>query len=94
MTTQLGLIISAIRKEQMRKGVDCVLLEIIYEKVEKMVEEKNLTHKYKMDTLRNSIRGRLNTHEIESKDPNSEKLFVRQERGCYSLTEKGERYAG
>ncbi len=88
-----SLIIEVIRREQ-PKGNEFVPLQLIYEEVEKLVQEKNLT--YKMDTFRNSIRGELNHHENDSKSPLNMHLFVRSQdqKGYYSLTEKGKNYQG
>jgi hypothetical protein len=64
--------------------------------MEKIVEDENLTERYKMDTFRNTIRGELNTHEDNSNHPNNLNLFIRSsdKRGFYSLTEKGKNYQG
>lgn len=88
-----SLIIEIIKKEQ-AKGIEFVPLQIIYEEVERLVQEKKLT--YKMDTFRNSIRGELNKHEVDSNHPDSMDLFIRspKQKGYYSLTEKGKSYAG
>ena len=87
------LIIEVIKKEKI-KGVDFVPLQTIYEEVERLVQEKNLI--YKMDTFRNSIRGELNKHETTSNHPDNMDLFIRssEQKGYYSLTEKGKNYAG
>jgi len=88
-----SLIIEVIKNEQ-SKGNEFVPLQLIYEEVEKMVQEKNLI--YKMDTFRNSIRGELNTHEDSSNHPNNIHLFVRSKdkKGYYSLTSNGKNYRG
>jgi len=88
-----SLIIQII-KEQQIKGIEFVPLQKIYEEVERLVAEKNLT--YKMDTFRNSIRGELNTHENNSRHPNNIHLFVRSkdEKGYYSLTDNGKNFQG
>lgn len=88
-----SLIIDVIKKEQL-KGIEFVPLQTIYEEVERIVQEKNLT--YKMDTFRNSIRGELNTHEDNSNHPSNIHLFVRSndKKGYYSLTYKGKNYQG
>lgn len=88
-----SLIIEVIRKEQI-KGVEFAPLQTIYGEVEKLVQEKNLS--YKMDTFRNSIRGELNKHETNSNHPDKMDLFIRSsdQKGYYSLTEKGKNYAG
>ncbi len=88
-----SLIIEVIKKEQLR-GIEFVPLQTIYEELEKIVQEKNLT--YKMDTFRNSIRGELNHHEDNSKSLLNMHLFVRSgdQKGYYSLTETGKNYQG
>lgn len=88
-----SLIIEVIRKGQ-STGVEFIALQTIYEEVERLVQEKNLT--YKMDTFRNSIRGELNKHETNSNHPDNMDLFIRssEQKGYYSLTEKGKNYAG
>lgn len=88
-----SLIIQII-KEQQIKGIEFIPLQTIYEKVEKLVQEKNLS--YKMDTFRNSIRGELNKHEANSNHPDNMDLFVRssEQKGYYSLTDKGKIYEG
>ena len=88
-----SLIIEVIQKEHSR-GVEYVPLQTIYEELEKVVQEKNLT--YKMDTFRNSIRGELNHHEDDSKSPLNMHLFARSkdQKGYYSITENGKNYQG
>lgn len=88
-----SLIIEVIKKEQ-SSGIEFVPLKTIYEGLEKIVQEKNLS--YKMDTFRNSIRGELNHHEDDSKSPLNLHLFTRSnhKRGFYSLTERGKNYQG
>ncbi len=88
-----SLIIEVIKKGQ-SKGTEFVPLQTIYEELEKMVKQKNLS--YKMDTFRNSIRGELNHHEDNSKSPINMHLFIRssEKQGHYSLTDKGKTYEG
>jgi len=88
-----SLIIQVIKNEQQRR-VDIVPLQTIYKEVEKIVTEKKLS--YKMDTFRNSIRGELNKHEVNSKHPDKMSLFIRssERKGYYSLTDKGKKYKG
>lgn len=89
-----SLIIDFIKRKN-SEGVEKVSVPEIYEELETVVKEKNLTDKYKMDTFRNTIRGELNTHERDSKHPRNLQLFQRgMERGFYSLTEKGKHYSG
>ena len=88
-----SLIIEVIKNGQ-AKGVGFVPLQTIYEEVERLVQEKNLS--YKMDTFRNSIRGELNHHEDDSQSSLNMHLFIRskEQKGYYSLTEKGKSYQG
>ena len=88
-----GIIIDVI-KQKRKEGIEFVPLQTIYEEAERIVQAKSL--KYKMDTFRNSIRGELNKHELNSKHPDNMFLFVRlpEQRGFYSLTDKGKRYEG
>ena len=87
------IIIEIIKAENI-KGVDYVQLQTIYEEAEKIVESKDLH--YKMDTFRNSIRGELNKHELNSEHQDNMSLFIRssKQRGHYSLTEKAKIYEG
>jgi len=88
-----SIIIEIIKKGN-SEGLALVPLQTIYEEAEKIVEAKSL--KYKMDTFRNSIRGELNKHEVNSKHPDNMSLFVRssERKGYYSLTDKAKRYEG
>ena len=88
-----SLIIDIIRKRQ-NQGERFVQLKNIYEELEKIVEEKSLN--YKMDTFRNTVRGEFNKHEDTSNHPDNMHLFIRssEQKGFYSLTEKGENYQG
>jgi HKD family nuclease len=85
------LIIDII-KEENRKGVSEVALDTIYQRIQKMlpVYKKEM----KMDTLLNSIRGELNTHEENSRHKRNLSLFKRTGRGLYTLAENGENYKG
>jgi HKD family nuclease len=92
----LKSMIIGIIKENQKNGQEFTSLNDIYEKMEKIVEEKELTERYKMDTFRNTIRGELNTHEDNSNHPSNLNLFIRSsdKKGFYSLTEKGKKYSG
>jgi len=81
-----------IIKQRSIEGDLYVPLQAIYKNVEQTIRAKNL--RYKMDTLRNSIRGELNKHEVNSKHPDNMSLFVRVSKGCYTLTKRGKEYAG
>jgi len=85
-----------IIKENLHNGKEFTPLKEIYKKMEKIVEEKNIYGKYKMNTFKNTIRGELNIHENNSHHPNNIHLFIRssEQRGFYSLTEKGKNYQG
>jgi len=88
-----SLIINVI-KEKQKSTEQFINLQDIYSGIEKIIAAKKLI--YKMDTLRNSIRGELNKHEINSKHKDNSKLFIRstEKRGCYSLTSKANNYLG
>jgi HKD family nuclease len=85
------LIIDII-KEQNKSGIAEVNLETIYKGIQKMLSayKKDM----KMDTLLNSIRGELNTHEENSKHKRNLSLFKRMGRGLYALAKNGENYTG
>ncbi|TAG02709.1 MAG: restriction endonuclease [Cytophagia bacterium] len=87
------LIINFI-KQKNASGIFAVSLNEIYEAMESVVKEKNLTERFKMDTFRNNIRGEMNTHEIESTHKSNLKLFKREGFALYSLTENGINYQG
>lgn len=87
------LIISIIREKQ-NQGEEFIQLKNIYEELEKIVKEKNMS--YKMDTFRNTVRGEFNKHVDNSIHPDNMHLFIRStdKKGFYSLTEKGRNYKG
>ena len=88
-----SLIINVI-KEKQKSTEQFINLQDIYSGIEKIIADEKLV--YKMDTLRNSIRGELNKYEINSKHKDNLKLFIRstEKRGCYSLTSKANNYLG
>lgn len=88
------LIIDVIKKKQVH-GQEFISLSELYEELEKIIREDEKLN-YKMDTFRNTIRGELNHHENESKSGINMHLFVRskEQKGFYSLTEKGKNYQG
>ncbi|MBN2020190.1 MAG: hypothetical protein JW749_08195 [Sedimentisphaerales bacterium] len=88
-----SMIIQVIKNKQ-QHGESFVPLQTIYEEVEKIVKEKKLS--YKMDTFRNSIHGELNKHEVQSNHQDNMSLFIRlsEQKGLYSLTDKGKGYGG
>jgi len=85
------LIIEIIKQEN-KKGIVEVSLNTLYETIPKMLQEYNKS--MKINTLNNSIRGELNTHELENTHKRNMKLFKRTIRGHYILTEKREEYSG
>lgn len=80
--------------EKNKEGFEKVALTDIYEELERKIVELNLTERYKLETFRNTLRGELNHNEINSPTKNGLKLFKREERGFYSLTEFGKNYKG
>ncbi len=88
-----GLIIEYIKKKN-KEGISSVSTKELYVEIEKLVIQKELTDKYSLDTFTHTIRGELNTHEENSTHKANLKLFRREERGFYSLTENGKKYAG
>ncbi len=94
--SSLKSMIIDIIKENRQKGIHFTSLKEIYEKMEKIVKEKDLTERYKMETFRNTIRGELNHHEDNSKSGINMHLFIRskEQKGYYSLTETGKNYQG
>ena len=88
------LIIQVIKKKLTSNKKFVRLSPEIYTGVEKIVKDEKLP--YKMDTLRNTIRGELNHHHSESKSPRNMHLFIRSkdQEGYYALTEKGKNYQG
>lgn len=77
-----------------KSGIDKVSINEIYESLEKRIVEDHLTEKYKLETFRNTIRGEINHNEISSNTKTGLKLFKREERGFYSLTQQGKNYKG
>ncbi len=90
----LKLLIIQVIKKKLANGQKFVHLKEIYEGVEKIIKNEELS--YKMDTLHNTIRGELNHHEDESSLPRNMHLFIRSKdlKGYYTLTEKGKNYQG
>lgn len=76
------------------KGVIDVTLKHIYEYIEDKLKDPLLANAYKMDTLRNTIRGELNHNEYSNLSERSKRLYVRTDRGLYRLSEFGENYSG
>lgn len=80
--------------EENKRGIKLVSIPEIYEALLKRIENEGIESNYKMDTFRNSIRGELNHHELNSNTSTGLKLFERVERGQYALTQNGENYKG
>ena len=80
--------------EENKKGIKLVSIPEIYEALLKRIENEGIESNYKMDTFRNSIRGELNHHELNSNTVTGMKLFERVERGLYALTQNGKNYKG
>lgn len=78
-------------KEQNKKGFSNVSISEISNELEKRIKREKIEDKYKLNTFRNSIRGELNHHELNS---NGMKLFKRVGRGLYLLTDNGKIYKG
>ncbi|TAE75832.1 MAG: restriction endonuclease [Bacteroidetes bacterium] len=87
------LIINFI-KEKNASGIIAVPLNEIYEAMEKIIQDKNLSDKYTLSTFRNNIRGEINTHEVESTHKSNLKLFKREGLALYCLAENGVSYQG
>lgn len=88
--TQIGLIVRAIR--DLRSARDpFVSLGDIYERVECEARAEGMAEVWKMETLRNSIRGNLNNNVVGG--PRGDGLFLRDTsgKGRYALSDKGER---
>lgn len=81
-------------KEQQSKGIAYVPLAEIYHNLDERIKDPIFAGRYKMDTFHNTIRGELNRHEQNNLQPNSQHLYIRGDRGFYSLTTNGEQYTG
>lgn len=92
----INLMIIHFIKEKNRQGVEFVSLKDIYIELEKQIKERNIESKYKLETFRNTIRGELNTNEINSEHKNNKFLFIRsaEKNGFYKLTENAKNYKG
>ncbi len=80
--------------EQIKKDIQTVTIPEIYEALLERVKSEEMEDKYKIETFRNSIRGELNHHELNSNSSNGMKLFERVDRGNYTLTANGKIYKG
>lgn len=77
------------------QGVNQASLQEITEYVFKFIAQNGFENHFKMDTLKNSIRGELNHNEESGKETKRNlKLFKRIEKGVYTLTQSGKTYSG
>lgn len=92
----INLMIINFIKEKNKQGIEFVSLKDIYFELENQIKVRNIEDKYKLDTFRNTIRGELNSNEINSSHKNNKKLYVRSDdkNGQYKLTENGVNYIG
>lgn len=90
----INTMIIDLMKSKLKEGKKVVTLAEIYENLEKRIENPIFKGKYKLDTFRNTIRGELNHNEITADDKNSKKLYRREQKGIYSLTDFGEKFKG
>ncbi len=91
----LKKLIVELLQEKIKKGIYSVHLQDIYKEIRNVVIEKKLTKYYKMETFENTVRGEINTHEINSNHKANLKLFRRTEqRGFYTISENGKNYYG
>lgn len=88
-----SMIVDFILKKN-QEGIESVTIPEIYESLKQRINSEEIEDKYKLETFRNSIRGELNHHELNSNTNNSFKLFERVDRGYYSLTELGSNFKG
>ena len=79
-------------KSQEMANRNTVALRDIYEVIIPKTVELNMN--MKDDTLKNSIRGELNKHEVGSNHDDGIKIFKRMGRGLYMLTDAGRNYSG
>lgn len=83
-----------LMKEKLNSGIKIIKLSEIYEYLEKRIKDPIFAEKFKLDTFRNTVRGELNHNEISAADAHSKKLYKREEKGAYSLTEFGKTFKG
>jgi HKD family nuclease len=88
----LKKVIIDFMKQNEKNHTNAFSLNDIYNSVIPMTEERHMN--MKMDTVKNSIRGELNKHEINSNHKDGSKLFKRTGRGLYELTDKGRGFDG
>jgi hypothetical protein len=85
------MIVEHLKKAE-TAGISLVSLADVYTAIEAEVQAHG--YPFKMDTFRNTIRGELNKHEIDSDHPDCIPLFVRTKRGYYQLSDEGRAYKG
>lgn len=81
-------------KQKNEEGIASVSTKELYVEIEQIIIKLGISNRYKMETFTHTLRGELNTHELESTHKSNMKLFKREERGFYSLTEIGKNYDG
>ena len=87
----LKRVIIDVIKSELAKGLQTVSLDFLYIEVEKQAIARKVAIK-NMDSFGNTLRGELNKHEKDSNHKDNMNLFIRTERGFYTLTEKGKNY--
>lgn len=90
----IKLMIVEFMKEQQACGVNSVSLNDIYIYLEERIKDPMFAGRFNLDTFRNTVRGELNKHHDKSTYPTCLNLYKREDKGMYSLTEKGESYRG
>lgn len=90
----INAMIIELLKTKQQNGIFAVSLNDIYSYLEQRIKDPIFAGKYKLETFRNTIRGELNHHEINSGKHNSQHLYIRVDKGLYSLADNGEKYEG
>ncbi len=90
----INAMIIELLKQKKQEGIIFVSLAEIYAYLDERIQDSMFEGKYKLDTFHNTIRGELNHHEINNPKKSSQHLYCRGEKGLYSLSDKGEQYAG
>ena len=92
--SSINSMIIDLMKSKLSEEIQSVKLNEIYEYLEKRIEDPIFAGKYKLNAFRNTIRGELNHNEISADDVHSKKLYKREEKGIYSLTDFGKDFKG
>ena len=92
--SSINSMIIDLMKSKLNEEIQSVKLNEIYEYLEKRIEDPIFAGKYKLNAFRNTIRGELNHNEISADDVHSKKLYKREEKGIYSLTDFGKDFKG